>query len=228
MEYRQYCPVARAAEVLADRWTPLIVRELLAGSCHFNEIERGLPGISRSLLASRLRHLEDAGVIERRTQARAKATSYELTPAGRDLQRVLDRLGAWAARWAFEDPRPEEQNPVLLAFMMHRRIRRDLLPAQRTIVELDFTGRHAKRLWLVLEQRETSVCLKPPGFDSDLVVKADVANFQRVWLGRVAFDEALRTGHLTIEGPPALVRAFPRWLLFSPMARFVQAERERA
>jgi putative sterol carrier protein len=112
--------------------------------------------------------------------------------------------------------------------MMHRRIRRDLLPAQRTIVELDFTGRHAKRLWLVLEQRETSVCLKPPGFDSDLVVKADVANFQRVWLGRVAFDEALRTGHLTIEGPPALVRAFPRWLLFSPMARFVQAERERA
>ncbi len=139
MEYGQYCPVARASEILAERWTPLIVRELLAGSHHCNEIERGLPGISRSLLASRLRQLEDAGVLERRASDRANATSYELTPAGRDLQRVLDRLGAWAVRWAFDDPRPEEQNPVLLVWMIRRRLRKELLPPKRTVVEFDFS-----------------------------------------------------------------------------------------
>ena len=95
--YRQYCPVARAAEILADRWTPLIVRELLGGSRHFNQLERGLPGISRSLLASRLRRLEDAGVVHRGT-LQPPAVDYELTESGRDLKRVIDTLGAWGAR----------------------------------------------------------------------------------------------------------------------------------
>src|SRR5262245_48537415 len=113
-EYHQYCPVARATEILADRWTPLIVRELLAGSCHFNTIERGLPGISRSLLAARLRTLEDAGVVVRRAGERHNRSEYELTDAGRDLDRVIDRLGQWGVRWAFGDPRPEELDPVLL------------------------------------------------------------------------------------------------------------------
>ncbi|HZM91965.1 MAG TPA: helix-turn-helix domain-containing protein [Vicinamibacterales bacterium] len=227
MEYHQYCPVARASEILADRWTPLIVRELLAGCHHFNEIERGLPGISRSLLVSRLRQLEDTGVVERRVSDRPKMTLYELTPAGRDLQRVLDRLGAWAIRWVFRDPRPDEEDPVLMAWMIRRRIRKELLPPQRTVVELDFTGRGAQRLWLVLEPHETSVCLKPPGFDPHLIVKSDLAYFQRVWAGQIDYDAAVRSGHLVIEGAPALVRAFPRWLLWSPMARFVHAERER-
>jgi DNA-binding HxlR family transcriptional regulator len=100
-EYRQYCPVARAAEILADRWTPLIVRELLAGSRHFNELERGLPGISRSLLVARLRHLEDAGVLQRSAGERHNVTAYDLTPAGHDLTRVIERLGAWGVKWAF-------------------------------------------------------------------------------------------------------------------------------
>jgi DNA-binding HxlR family transcriptional regulator len=227
MTYHQYCPVARASEILADRWTPLIVRELLAGSHHFNEIERGLPSISRSLLVSRLRQLEDAGVLERRVSDRPNATSYQLTPAGRDLQRVLDRLGAWAVRWVFRDPRPDEQDPVLLAWMMRRRIRKDVLPPRRTVVELDFSGKRARRIWLLLEPRETSVCLKPPGFDPDLIVRADLAYFQRVWLGHIEFDAAIRSGNVVIEGSPALARAFPGWLMWSPMARFVQAERER-
>ena len=101
------------------------------------------------------------------------------------------------------------------------------LPPQRIVVELDFTGRGAQRLWLVLEPHETSVCLKPPGFDPHLIVKADLAYFQRVWAGQIDYDAAVRSGHLVIEGAPALVRAFPRWLLWSPMARFVHAERER-
>src|SRR5688500_4821106 len=180
-EYRQYCPVARATEILADRWTPLIVRELLAGSCHFNEIERGLPGISRSLLAARLRHLEDAGVIARAPGPRRNASEYRLTEAGHDLRRVIATLGSWGVQWAFdEQPRDEELDPVLLLWKMHQRIASDLLPRGRTTVEFEFTGKKGRRLWLVLSAHEQSVCLKPPGFDADLVVRAETAAVYRV------------------------------------------------
>ena len=225
--YRQYCPVARAAEIFADRWTPLIVRELLSGSSQFNRIERGLPGISRSLLASRLRHLEDAGVVERRKDRRSKFTEYHLTDAGRDLQRVVDRLGAWGVRWAFGEPKPEELDPVLLLWKMHQRIRRDLLPPTRIVVEFDFTGRNSRRLWLILEPREVSVCLKPPGFDSDLIVRADLAVFYRVWLGYIEYDAAVRSKGIIVDGSRVLAGDLPRWFSWSPMARFVRVERNR-
>lgn len=227
-EYRQYCPVARATQILADRWTPLIVRELLAGSQHFNAIERGLPGISRSLLAGRLRTLEDAGVVVRRAGPQRNVTEYELTDAGRDLERVILTLGAWGVRWAFGDPRPEELDPVLLVWKMHQRIRRDQLPPRRTVIEFDFRGRCGRRVWLVLEPREVSVCLRPPGFDADLIVRADLADFLRVWLGYVDYATATRSGAVIVEGPAALVREFPRWVMWSPMANYVRAERERS
>ncbi len=223
----RYCPVARACEILADRWTPLIVRELLAGSAHFNEIERGLPGISRSLLASRLRHLEEAGVLERSAGARTHATAYHLTDAGHDLRKVIERFGAWGVRWAFGEPRPEELDPVLLLWKIHQRVRRDLLPPSRTVVEFNFTGRNGRRLWLVLTPHEVSVCLKPPGFDTDLIVRSDLAYFFRVWLGLVDYPTAIRSHGILLEGPSRLVHDFPRWLMWSPMARFVRSERHR-
>jgi DNA-binding HxlR family transcriptional regulator len=226
-KYRQYCPVARAAEIVADRWTPLILRELLAGSVHFNAIERGLPGISRSLLAGRLRLLEDAGVLVRRTGAQRNVTDYELTPAGQDLRDVIERLGAWGVRWAFGDPKPEELDPVLLLWKMHLRIRRDRIPSTRTTIEFDFSGPAGRRLWLVLEPREVSVCLKPPGFDPDLIVRAEVRDLYRVWLHEIDYSAALRSGVVVIEGPVRLRREFPEWLMWSPMARHVRAERER-
>jgi DNA-binding HxlR family transcriptional regulator len=223
--YHQYCPVARASEILADRWTPLIVRELLAGSQQFNRIERGLPGISRSLLSARLRHLEDAGVVERRKAG--KSVEYRLTQAGHELQFVMNQLGKWGIRWAFGEPKPEELDPVLLLWKMHQRIRRDLLPPARIVVEFDFTGRNGRRLWLVLEPREVSVCLKPPGFDSDLIVHSDLTYFYRVWLGYVEYNSALRSKDIVVEGSPALARELPRWFTWSPMARFVRMERNR-
>ena len=226
-DYRQYCPVARAAEIVADRWTPLILRELLAGSSHFNDIERGLPGISRSLLAGRLRLLEDSGVLVRRRGPQRNISEYELTEAGRDLKQVIDRLGAWGVRWAFGEPNPEELDPVLLLWKMHQRIRRDRLPAQRIVIEFDFRGKCGRRLWLVLEPREISVCLKPPGFDADLIVTTELSAFYRVWLGFLDYGMAVQTGVITIDGPPNLARDFPRWLMWSPMAHHVRSDQER-
>ena len=221
-KYKQYCPVARASEILADRWTPLIVRELMLGSHRFNEIERGLPGISRSLLASRLRDLEEVGVVERLPSAQPKVTAYHLSEAGRDLKTVIETLGAWGVRWAFGEPSPEELDAGLLIWRIHQRINRELLPERRTVVEFDFTGANGRRVWLLLERREVSVCVTPPGFDSDLIVRADLAFFYGVWFGQVGYDAAIRCGSVVVEGIPTLAKQLPRWLMWSPMARFVR------
>lgn len=226
-KYRQYCPVARASEIVADRWTPLILRELILGSHRFNDIERGLPGISRSLLAARLRDLEHSGVVERLPRARSTVAEYHLSEAGRDLKPVIEALGGWGVRWAFGDPTPEELDAGLLIWKIHQRIDRERLPERRTVVEFDFTGPHGRRVWLLLERRETSVCVTPPGFDSDIVVRADLAFFYRVWFGHVEYDAAIRCGGVVVEGLPTLTKQLPRWLMWSPMARFVR-ERERA
>ena len=221
--YRQYCPVARAAEIVADRWTPLILRELLAGVTHFNQIERGLPGISRTLLSTRLQALEDAGVVRRTVGERPHSTEYQLTSAGEELSVVIDRLGVWGARWAFGEPRPDELDPVLLLWKMRRRIHRARLPPGRVVVEFEFAGKRTTRLWLVLRREEASMCVKPPGFDSDIVVRADLATFYQVWLGRIPLPTALRSRKVVLDGPSALVRQFPRWLRWSPMSEHVRA-----
>jgi DNA-binding HxlR family transcriptional regulator len=221
-KYNQYCPVSRATEILGDRWTLLIVREMILGSHRFNEIERGLPGISRSLLASRLRHLVDASIVERLPGTRSHSTDYYLSDAGKDLKAVIEALGAWGVRCAFGEPRPEELDPALLVWKIHQRINRDRLPERRTVVEFDFTGPRPHRAWLVMQPSEVSVCMTPPGFDSDLVVRADLALFYRLWLGYLQYDVVLRSGAVVVEGPSALAREFPRWLMWSPMSRFVR------
>lgn len=227
-KYNQYCPVARASEIVADRWTLLIVRELILGSHRFNEIERGLPGVSRSLLASRLRDLETAGVLERLPAAQSNVAEYHLAEAGRDLKPVVEAMGAWGVRWAFGEPKLEELDAGLLIWRIHQRIDRELLPERRIVVEFDFTGPRGRRVWLVLEPREVSVCVTPPRFDADLVVRADLACFYRVWLGQIEYDTARRCGSVVVEGPPTLARQLPRWFQWSPMARFVrELARER-
>jgi DNA-binding HxlR family transcriptional regulator len=226
-KYQQYCPVSRAAEIFADRWTPLIVRELVLGSHRFNEIERGLPGISRSLLSSRLRDLEDAGVVARLPSGHAGLTVYHLTESGRELKVVIEALGAWGVRWAFGDPRPEELDAGLLVWKMHQRINLELLPDTRTVVEFEFSGHGGRRVWLLLERREASVCVTPPRFDADLIVHADLELFYRLWLGYLDYEAAIRCRSVVVDGPQALARQLPTWLMWSPMSRFVR-EHERA
>jgi DNA-binding HxlR family transcriptional regulator len=220
--YGQYCPIARAAELLADRWTVLIVRELLADVRHFNELERGLPHISRSLLAERLRRLERAGVLERRAAPRGKPTEYRLTSAGRELQRVIDDLGEWGARWAFGDPRSNELDPVVLLWWMRRSVCHEQIARPRVVIQFDFGG-PKRRYWLVIEPNDASVCLRHPGFEVDVLVTADIRAFYRVWLGRCAWSEVLRGRQVQLEGTPTDTRAFPSWFSRSPMAAAVRS-----
>jgi DNA-binding HxlR family transcriptional regulator len=225
-EYGQYCPVARATEILADRWTPLIIRELLAGIHHFNDLDRGLPGISRALLVDRLRRLERTKLLERRTSADGRVTEYHLTPAGRQLQRVIDVLGRWGARWAFGDPRETELDPIVLLWWMKRRVYRSRLPARRVVIEFDFRGGHVGTYWLVLERTDVSVCLQHPKFDVDVRIAADIGQFYRVWLGRIPLRAAVADGSVRLQGSPSAVRGFAIWFSWSPMAPAVRQAAE--
>jgi DNA-binding HxlR family transcriptional regulator len=208
--YGQFCPVAKAAEILTERWTPLIVRELLMGSRRFNEVQQGVPRAPRSLLVQRLRALERVGIIERRAVGRIN--EYHLTPAGLDLIGVIERMGEWGQRWAQPQVNPADMDPDLLMWDMRRRIHLDRLPASRVVVQFDLRGAHRRSYWLVLERSEVSVCLKDYGFEVDLLVTADSLALHRVWLGHVDLRSAMRDGSIEIEGRRDLVRAFPGWL----------------
>ncbi|MFI7061139.1 winged helix-turn-helix transcriptional regulator [Kribbella sp. NPDC050124] len=221
-DYGQYCPVALASEVLADRWTPLIVRELVLGSRRFNDIDRGLPGISRTLLKQRLNHLERKGVLELIPVARGH--EYQLTPAGRDLESVIMSFGEWAVRWMFSEPQPREVDPVTLTWWMSRRVDFEKLPRQRVTVEFEYRGDDPTRIWLILDRLEASVCTDHPGFDSDVVVTTEPVGLMRVFSGIVSLAQATMDGTVTLTGPPRLLKALPTWFLWSP---FAPAVRER-
>jgi DNA-binding HxlR family transcriptional regulator len=214
--YAQYCPISKAAEVLGDRWSLLVVRELVIGSSRFNEISRGLPGLSRGLLSKRLRHLQQVGVIER------SGDGYVLTAAGEELRPLIMRLGEWGARWAFTEPEPEELDPDLLLWWMHGRIDRDRLPAARVVVEFAFSDT-PRRYWLVVEPHDVSVCVSHPGLDTDLLVSSDLGTMYEVWLGRKALGDAMREDRVQLAGATPVVRAFPELLEYSPMAPYVRA-----
>jgi DNA-binding HxlR family transcriptional regulator len=221
--YGQYCPVARAAEVLADRWTLLIVRELLADVRHFNELERGLPHMSRTLLAERLRRLEQMRVLERRATSRGRPTEYRLTVAGRELQQIIDQFGEWGARWAFGPPRPNELDPIILLWWMRRRVAADRISRRRVVIQFDFRRAPQQSYWLLIEPNDVSVCIKDPGFDVDVIVTSDVMTFYQVWLGRLSLVNAVRRKLVHLDGAPTDIRAFPNWFTWSPMADSVRA-----
>lgn len=224
-DYGRYCPVALGSDVLADRWTPLILRELILGNTRFNDIARGLPGISRSLLVQRLRHLERKGVLELWPSPTGRGNEYHLTAAGKDLEGVVEALGRWAIEWLFDDLRPQEVDPVTLTWWMHRRINEDGLPPGRVVIEFDHTAPERLAIWMVLDRGEASVCVQHPGFDPDVLVTTTTPAIAEVFQGLDTWTRAVSTGDIRVVGPPGLVRAFPKWFLWSP---FADATRKRA
>lgn len=212
--YGEYCPIALAAETVGDRWTPLVLRELICGSHRFSDIHRGVPRMSRTLLAQRLKQLERVGIIERRP-----GPTYHLTPAGEDLEKVVFGLGDWAMKWMFGDPAKEHHDGAHLIWRVRQRVVLDALPAKRTVVEFNFPAAHkGKRIWLLLDPGGPWVCERDEGFEVDVVVKADIGEFMRIWAGRSTWADGLASGKLAITGPRNLVRAFPTWFALSPYA----------
>jgi DNA-binding HxlR family transcriptional regulator len=219
--YGQYCPLAMAAEIVAERWTPLVLRELLFGGHTFNEILRGVPLMSRSLLAKRLRELEKAGLVERRRAGPRGTPEYQLTEAGEALGPVMISLAEWGLRWVRRELRAEHLDPRPLMWDMRRNLNEQCLPSRRVVVNFAFTDAPRaglRRTWLIIDGREADVCYKDPGFPVDLIVTGKIRALVAVWLGDISWEQALRTEDLRIEGPRELRRSFPQWLALSPVA----------
>jgi DNA-binding HxlR family transcriptional regulator len=224
--FGQFCPVAIASEVVGERWTPIILRELLAGADQFNALHRGIPRISRPLLAKRLRDLEKAGVISAEPLPGGRGHRYRLTDAGKELRGVVDALGAWGQRWTTR-VRRDTLDARFLMWNMKRRIALERLPARQVVVRFRFTAvppeqRAHTMFWLLLRPTLADLCVEDPGHEVDLYVEADLASMARVWLGETTLQEAIRRGSVRLSGPRELVRAFPGWLMlsrFAPLAR---------
>lgn len=208
--YGQFCPVSKAAEVVCERWTPLIVRELLAGSSRFNEIKRGLPTCSPAMLSKRLRELEAAGVVTR--AADDGSVSYQLTAAGWELFPLIQGLGEWGQRWARSRYDEDELDPGVLMWDVRRYLAPGL--AERRVVLLfrfPSTALKRRSYWVLVEPDAVDICLTDPGIDVDVTVTADLRALTKVWMGDVTFRGAVRDGAIALDGPSALTRRIPDW-----------------
>ena len=206
--YGQYCPIARGAEIFAERWTPLIVRNLYVGCGSFGEILEGAPGLSRTLLSQRLKQLERLGVVESAPKAHGRGHHYELTSAGQELFKVCQSLGEWGARWL--EIAPENLDPFVALWSMCNALRRDRLPDRRVVIRFDFTGRRREGYWLLIERGDTEICKTYPGLE-DLYITAEAEAFVKWHAGQLTWAQATREGRIQLDGPSALVRAFPTW-----------------
>lgn len=215
--YGQFCPVARAMELLDERWTLLVVRELLAGSRHFNDLRRGVPRMSPALLSKRLRTLVRAGVVERHDGG--ERISYELTPAGTELHRVVEALGVWGMRWM---PRlgDEHLDPHLLLWDIHRNLDLEALPPTRTVLAFHLHDARpgARDWWIVAAPDEVDLCSEDPGHEVTARLESSLETLTRLWLGEVTWDEAIRAGALVLRAGAETRRAVPSWLKLSSFA----------
>lgn len=214
--YGQYCPITRAVEVLGEKWSLLIVRDLLCGATRFNDIARGNPRLSRTLLSTRLRQLESAGIVDH------VGDDYLLTSAGRDLRDVVFGLGTWGARWQFDEPRESELDPELLMWWVHNRIDFTQLPDRRIVLQFDFSD-HRQLFWILKDSQGPSVCLHDPGFDVDATIETDLSTMYQVWLGKLPLRSAIKNGKVTMHGAPGILRRLPTVLQLSQIAGVVAA-----
>ena len=225
--YGQYCPIARGAEIFAERWTPMIIRNLHLGCETFSEILAGAPGLSRTLLSQRLKQLEQFGIVEATVKDGGRGHSYRLTSAGHDLFVVCQSLGVWGARWL--EIAPKHLDPFVALWSMCNALRRDRLPDRRVVIRFDFTGRaRRERYWLLIELGDTEICKTYPGLDEDLIITAEAEAFVKWHAGRLSWAEATRADRIQLSGPTGLVRAFPTWNARSAFAHVRPAFRSGA
>lgn len=215
--YGQFCPVAKAMELLDERWTVLVMRELLSGSRHFNELRRGVPRMSPSLLSKRLQTLIRAGLVERFETG--NRVTYIPTPAGRELEPIVEALGVWGTRWvpALGDA---DFDPHLLMWDVHRNLDHDAMPEGRVVIRFVFTdlSTPARDWWVVATNGRADLCDFDPGHEVHARIESDLRTLTRVWRGDLSWASAVAAGALVVRGPVTVVRAVPRWLKLSAFA----------
>jgi DNA-binding HxlR family transcriptional regulator len=221
--YRQFCPVAMAAEILCTRWTMVVLRELLAGSTRFNELRRGVPRMSPALLSQRLKELEAAGIV-----ARVAAVSdptiqeYQVTPAGRDLMPIVEAFGIWGQRWIDSELSMQHLDVGLLMWDMRRRLDTTPMPKRRSVIQFIYPELPAaqRTWWLIIDPESgPDLCCIDPGFNVDLYVSTDLRTMCAIWMGLDTLRAAVASRRMLLTGDQGLASSMQRWLLLSPFAK---------
>jgi DNA-binding HxlR family transcriptional regulator len=220
-QYGQFCPVAKSAEIIGDPWSILIVREMLLGSSRFNVLQRGLPRISPTVLNTRLKELEDRGVIVKRRLDGQRGHEYHLSAAGRELSTVVEALAVWGMRWAREEMEPDDLDVSFLMFDIQRRIDKTALPDGETVLCFQFTDvkkRSFRHWWLICQGSDVDLCYEDPGKDVDCYIAGSSRDLIAVWMGDVPLSKALQSERIQLTGERSLCRTFPRWFALAALA----------
>ncbi len=225
MSYGQFCPISKSLDLLGERWTLLIVRELLMGATRFNELQRGLSLISPSILTKRLNDLADAGIIIRKKIPAQKGYEYQLTEMGRETMPIIESLGVWGMRWARGTMQDTEMDVELLMTYLERSIQREKLPNGETIIRFQFTDQeNYKNWWIIVKPDHTDICLKDPGREIDVYFTLDLRTMIELWMGDYSFKKALGEGRLKLVGNSVLTRSVTDWLALATFAHIRSAE----
>jgi DNA-binding HxlR family transcriptional regulator len=227
--YGQFCPIAKAAELFCERWTALIVRDLVAGATHFSQLRRGIPLASPTVLSRRLKELEAEGVIERRRSDTGRRWTYHLTPAGKDFAPILEGLGVWGQKWSRRELASHEIDLGLLLWGLELSVKPEAFGARRCIVKLTFTDqpKGKRHFWCINEDGRAELCHKDPGFEVSLYLETTLRDMIYIYRGDLPLARALAHGRLEAHGPAWAQRALGRWLVPSPLAR-VKSQRAEA
>jgi DNA-binding HxlR family transcriptional regulator len=221
--YKQFCPVAMAAELLCTRWTVVVLRELCAGTTRFNDLRRGVPRMSPALLSQRLKELEEAGVITRRAAKKEGGVfEYRLTPAGRELEPIIMAFGMWGQRWIDKELSLEHLDVQLLMWDMRRGLNPTPMPEQRGVIQFRYPELPAaQRNWWLIVEPETGIdlCSVDPGFDVDLFVSCDLRTMTAIWMGHDTVRAAVAARRLVLTGDKKLAANMQAWLGLSPFAK---------
>ena len=216
LRYGQFCPIAKASEVLGEKWTVLIVRELLLGTKRFNDFQRALSLISPTVLTKRLKTLEEHGLLFRKAVSGGRSTEYYLTPAGKELYPVIEELAVWGMRWARKHMDESELDVELLMWDIRRRIDRDALPGKQAVIRFSFPKLTSYRdWWVVVDDNGADLCTNNPGKDVDLHVVTDPRTLIEIWMGDTTLSHAKSTGKLQLVGSTLYSRTMKNWFMLS-------------
>lgn len=219
--YGQFCPIAKAAELFCERWTALILRDLVAGATRFSQLRRGVPLASPTLLSRRLKELEAEGIVERRRSGSGRSWTYHLTPAGKEFAPIIEALGIWGQRWSRRELAKHEINLTLLMWGLERTAKPEAFGARRCVVKLTFADQPegSRHWWIVNEDSRAELCVTDPGFEVDLYLLTTLPDMIYIYRGDLPLARALDQGRLEAHGAAWARRALARWLALSPLAQ---------